>query len=345
MIKKTAQLIEEWAQQNKNDISIEIQLSPLVNDKLAYQRYSIARKGDLNAALSMYQGSLEWRKTACTGKYSCPPCEKDSTAHCFFPIGTDVYGNPVIYGNPPRASQTNVEETVRHVVHQLEYCWNSASNPQGGAECTGRQWVWVVDFNGFGLKHAMNARLGISFASTFAAHFPERLRTLILINPPSVFSLLLTALTPFADHRTLSKVQTINGNSSTVITKLQEYGLNVKDKEGIDKNCRCVCGSPELDKDNNVSSVVSSSSSSAVVPIITMNSSSSSSSSSNETVIPPSNPCICTCPNTMLNWLQKVLDMNSEPGNIPPLPPSTQSMQLPNINFKYDIPPPIVALK
>ena len=328
IIQAAATAIEEWVNQNKLEIPTEIIQSPFVQDKHTFLRYSIARKGDITAALNMYKASLDWRKIACTGKYSCPPCEKDPTAHCFFPIGTDIHNNPVIYGNPPRASQTNVEETVRHVVHQLEYCWNPATSEQGGGDCLGKQWIWVVDFNGFGMKHALNARLGISFASTFANHFPERLHTLFLLNPPTVFSILLSALRPFADERTLSKIHTINGNADTIIKELTKYGLNVKDNYNHHNNsesthsCSCTCSTSEYKTQS-------------ITGNTNINTNNTSSNTTSITASSISN-CSCTCPNTMLNWLHKTLEMSSEPGNIPPLPPSTKTMQLPNIKFQYE---------
>jgi hypothetical protein len=189
------------------------------------RRYATARKGDAAAALDMLKGTVEWRKTAVVRPLACATCESEPTSHCFFPIGRDAHGNAVIYGNPPRASNTGVEATVTHVVHQLERCWDERESGAAGL-CQGGQWVWVVDFRGFGFTHAMQARLGISFATTFANHFPERLRCLLLLNPPTVFSLLLSALQPFADQRTLSKVQTLTGDTDALIEQLRARDLH-----------------------------------------------------------------------------------------------------------------------
>lgn len=67
-----------------------------------------------------------------------------------------------------------------------------------------------MDFKGYGFWHAMQARLGISFATIFGQHMPERLCKIILVNPPAVFDILLKAIRPFVDHRTLNKVRINN---------------------------------------------------------------------------------------------------------------------------------------
>jgi hypothetical protein len=105
---------------------------------------------------------------------------------------------------------------VRHVVHCLEHAFASH-----GCET----WTWLVDFKGFGFTHAMNARLGIAFARMFADHFPERLRRIYLINTPVVFSLLLSAIEPFADARTMSKIVRIGGSPSEVAEALEAGGV------------------------------------------------------------------------------------------------------------------------
>jgi hypothetical protein len=179
------------------------------------RRYCIARNASAEAALKMLQDTLAWRKSALEPPLCCPRCDLDTTAHCFIPLGIDGT-NVFVYGSPPRASQTNVEDTVRHVVQSLEHCFDAH-----GCE----QWTWLVDFKDFGLTHAMQARLGITFASVFAAHFPERLRSIVLINSPTVFSMLLAALRPFADPRTLAKVVTVTGEPAVAAAALEAHGV------------------------------------------------------------------------------------------------------------------------
>ncbi|KAJ3081335.1 hypothetical protein HK102_002422 [Quaeritorhiza haematococci] len=180
-------------------------------------RYLVARNFHFDHAFQMLQKTLEWRKTAVHENFTCERCDKVSSSHCFIPIGWDASGRVVVYGCPARATDTEVQPIVAHVVHCLEHCWK---HPKSAG-----QWTWLVDFNGFGLSEAMQARLGISFATTFADHFPERLGRLILVNPPRVFSMLLSALKPFADHRTMEKIITVTGSAQAVREKLGEFEI------------------------------------------------------------------------------------------------------------------------
>jgi hypothetical protein len=154
-------------------------------------RYHLARDGDFEASRHMLMQSIEWRRIHCADAPKCDSCASDFKSHCFFPIGWTSDGWPIIYSCVPRAACYKVDETVNHVVQTLE---KSFAHTQSSDK-----WLWLVDFNGFGLSHAMHTKLGIGFARTFSAHFPERLGRLVLINPPRVFDLLLGAVRPFCD--------------------------------------------------------------------------------------------------------------------------------------------------
>ena len=179
------------------------------------RRYAAARPTNAHAALSMLKATLEWRRSAVAPPLHCPRCDAGRASHCFVPIGK-YDGSVFIYGCPARAADPDVEATVRHVVHCLEHAFDD-----GGCE----QWTWLVDFKGFGLTHALQARLGAAFARLFADHFPERLRRLYLINTPTIFQLLLAAIEPFADARTMSKIVRVAGAPAAVAAELAAGGL------------------------------------------------------------------------------------------------------------------------
>jgi hypothetical protein len=70
--------------------------------------------------------------------------------------------------------------------------------------------VWWVDLRGFSLlQSGWNPRLGVAYARTLASHYPERLHTLLLVEPPWVFTAFLAALRPFVDAATMNKVVTV----------------------------------------------------------------------------------------------------------------------------------------
>eukprot|EP00760_Papus_ankaliazontas_P020576 PhM_4_TR18462/c0_g1_i1/m.77200 len=187
----------------------------------ALARYLTARKNKYSAARHMLEKSLQWRVQAlprpkCVMR--CHLCDVDPYQHCFIPLGFDCFGNVVVYGCAPRARNHDADHAVRHVTQTLFYIWESFP--------FSKQWVWIVDFNGYGLTHAMQAKIGIAFLTTFDNHFPERLRAVILVNPPSVFQVLLKALKPFGDERTWAKLRTVKGKPEEVSRALaKNFGI------------------------------------------------------------------------------------------------------------------------
>ena len=51
---------------------------------------------------------------------------------------------------------------------------------------------------------------------------PERLHKILLLNPPSIFRLLLSAAKPFVDQRTLDKLIPVTGPMNAVLKTLKE---------------------------------------------------------------------------------------------------------------------------
>ena len=119
-----------------------------------------------------------------------------------------------------------MEKTIAHAVNCLEKQWGArapaASGPDAGT------WVWVVDFRGFGVAHSLQARLGIAFASIFRDHFPERLKCILLLNPPLLFRMLVGAIGAVADARTIAKLRVVEaGSAGELCEALREgHGVN-----------------------------------------------------------------------------------------------------------------------
>jgi len=175
----------------------------------AAARFLRAHRGDQEAAQANLTDTVEWRRTAIKpdswgGRYT-----EDDHRFCFIPLGLDKAKRPVVYGCPARASEDDIEATVDHVVMDLEYAFANEAAEREVSRCD-EQWVWLVDFTGFGLKHAMNPSLGRRFVSVFDRHCPERLGCLVLLDPPFVFSMLLGALKPFLDTATSAKIVVVS---------------------------------------------------------------------------------------------------------------------------------------
>ena len=192
------------------------------------KRYLDAFDSDLERAKVGLESTVDWRSTSIIPSFVCKPCARNKGAHCFISLGDDKKGNALIYGCPARAGETNVEETLAHCIHTLEKQW-----PNDGA----KRWIWIVDFKGFGIIHSLNARLGISFATVFKQHFPERLKAIVLINPPIVFKALISAISTFVDERTLSKLIQVNAiTGGEIVEKIhKQFGLGLETQEWLNK--------------------------------------------------------------------------------------------------------------
>ena len=196
-------------------LSDEDASDPWLTDE-TLMRYIVARRGKIDAAKKMLQSTLAWRKKTFT--FAGPVCElccKEWTTHCFLPIGLSQEGCPVLFGSVPRNNfefDNDPDLAVKHFAHTLEKVF---SVPSSAA-----QFIWIFDFAGYGLSHAMMIKASLGYASVFSNHFPERLFRVVLLNPPAVFGMCLSMVTPFLDERTHAKIVTLHTSPEQVREKL-----------------------------------------------------------------------------------------------------------------------------
>jgi len=195
------------------------------------ERYLTAHRGDGKAATKGLEKTLAWRKETIAPTFKCITCESNPGGHCFFSLGPRSSDSAaLIYGCPARASEGGeVEKTIAHCVNSLERQWSGST----------QTWVWLVDFRGFGLSHSLQARLGMSFASIFKEHFPERLAAILLLNPPLLFKALVAAIGAVADARTIAKLQVVEGAGPTELCAVLEskHGITNPDTLAFLKEC------------------------------------------------------------------------------------------------------------
>jgi len=187
------------------------------------RRYLVAHNGDHDAAVNGLKATVEWRRGAVTPAMSCPRCVDDFASHCFIPLGHTVPESdatapmPIVYASQPRAADPDIERQMTHMLATLEHVFSVSP--------TSHAWVWAIDFNGFGLREALAARVGINTVSVFSRHLPERMGRILLINPPGVFDLFLAALKPFIDSRTSSKIHSVHAKPEELATALRAHGI------------------------------------------------------------------------------------------------------------------------
>ena len=209
--------------------------APLGADALAFltratlNRYATARNGDFEAALANLRATLAWRVEHVPAVLSCPACAAEPQSHCFFVVGVEPsQRRVVVYASAAKARMNEKDVTVQHMVHTLEHAWRATDALQ-----LAPTWVWCVDFQGFSLWNAMQGSTSNGALSAFSTHMPERLGAVLLVNPPGVFDLLLAAVRPFLDARTMSKVHIVRGDEKSIGASLEKHGIVAGAKDGL----------------------------------------------------------------------------------------------------------------
>eukprot|EP00283_Hemiselmis_rufescens_P021068 CAMPEP_0173444638 /NCGR_PEP_ID=MMETSP1357-20121228/32621_1 /TAXON_ID=77926 /ORGANISM="Hemiselmis rufescens, Strain PCC563" /LENGTH=275 /DNA_ID=CAMNT_0014410699 /DNA_START=11 /DNA_END=834 /DNA_ORIENTATION=- len=190
-------------------------------DRRNLMRFAVARRGNLEGARKQLDKCLRWREENLTADplhLKCDDCERDRHSHCFFSLGLDAISRNVVYASAPRARTNEAHGAVSHMSRTLELGW---SHPH-----VAPQWVWIVDFNGFSMKDAMQIKTSVAVMSTFSDIMPERLGQIVLVNPPTILSIILAACKPFVDERTMSKVVRVKIKPGDDISQHTAAGLS-----------------------------------------------------------------------------------------------------------------------
>eukprot|EP01066_Platyproteum_vivax_P002124 Platyproteum_vivax@DN12606_c0_g1_i1.p2 len=167
-------------------------------------RFLRARDHSIDKSSKMLMKSLIWRRTNVNSEdLICHMCADDPTNHCFLLVGRSKENHPIVYANPGRDKQLkNPSSQVKHIVCVLERTFKVAR--------VADKWIWVVDFKGFTAAHAFNVELGKQVVNLFANNYPERLYTLVLLVPPTVFQVLWKVLSKMIDKGTVKKVRMVS---------------------------------------------------------------------------------------------------------------------------------------
>uniref|UniRef100_A0A6C0LIP6 CRAL-TRIO domain-containing protein n=1 Tax=viral metagenome TaxID=1070528 RepID=A0A6C0LIP6_9ZZZZ len=64
-----------------------------------------------------------------------------------------------------------------------------------------KEWVWIFDSLGFGLKHAIQTNVAIELAKLISNKFSKNLKKIIIINPTFYTTIINKAILPFLDKK------------------------------------------------------------------------------------------------------------------------------------------------
>mmetsp|Transcript_26261 Transcript_26261/g.78003 ORF Transcript_26261/g.78003 Transcript_26261/m.78003 type:complete len:376 (-) Transcript_26261:341-1468(-) len=171
----------------------------LIDDAML-KRFVRATDGNLPLSIKRLNATCDWRAQAKPESVVCAACAKNSRSHYMHVVGHDLLGRPIIYSCLALAENKVYEDNRDHMIQTFE---TAIKCMPPGVE----QWVWVCDFEGFGMSDALNVKIAKAFLDISAAHYPERLGQFVLLDAPPLFSMLWKAIQSFVDPKTHKKIR------------------------------------------------------------------------------------------------------------------------------------------
>jgi hypothetical protein len=80
-----------------------------------------------------------------------------------------------------------------------------------------KKWIWIIDSEGFNLKHAMEVTIGTEIAKLITEKHAHNLQEIKIINPTWHIKTILTAIMPFIDKQTKQKINVLNDRQYSVL--------------------------------------------------------------------------------------------------------------------------------
>ncbi|RNF07930.1 cellular retinaldehyde-binding protein/triple function domain-containing protein [Trypanosoma rangeli] len=160
-------------------------------------RYLIARNFDKKKSFAMLEKSVRWRKEKDVDNWVCEVCLENPNKHLMQFVGWDLQSRPVCF----MAMRWGPERK-----HPLKHCVNAFNHLVRLMPVGVEQWVCVTDFETFSYVKDSHPKMALSVVQTIQDHFPERLGLMILVNPPKMFAVLWSALSPAIEEKTRAKV-------------------------------------------------------------------------------------------------------------------------------------------
>eukprot|EP00197_Chlamydomonas_leiostraca_P004614 CAMPEP_0202863814 /NCGR_PEP_ID=MMETSP1391-20130828/4301_1 /ASSEMBLY_ACC=CAM_ASM_000867 /TAXON_ID=1034604 /ORGANISM="Chlamydomonas leiostraca, Strain SAG 11-49" /LENGTH=358 /DNA_ID=CAMNT_0049543487 /DNA_START=136 /DNA_END=1212 /DNA_ORIENTATION=+ len=158
------------------------------------------RATNANMALSAkrLQTTLEWRRDHRAAEIVCTACQAAPRSHYMHVVGYDLLQRPIIYSCNNLASNRDFQDNWNHMIQSFEMAIKCM--PPGV-----EQWIWILDFHGFSMAD-VNPKLAKAFLDVAGEHYPERLGYFLVLDAPTVFSMLWRAIEVFIDRKTHKKI-------------------------------------------------------------------------------------------------------------------------------------------
>ena len=192
-----------------------------------YRRYLVARQWNLKAAETQLLATIEWRQQDSTLNlqfHQSPLASQNPYAMSMRIIGVDKDGRPICFTSFAQSNDRwNVDANIAHMTLLMESCCQMIYNrlrlngtTNNNETASSRQWIFVIDFDGFAMKDAANPKSGVLTAKLLQ-NYPELMNMVILLNSPYLFSGMYALIKPFLDDRVKSKINFVSGRTKTKV--------------------------------------------------------------------------------------------------------------------------------
>ncbi|KAM0951601.1 putative CRAL-TRIO lipid binding domain, CRAL/TRIO domain, CRAL/TRIO domain superfamily [Dioscorea sansibarensis] len=195
------------------------------------RRYLRARNWNIDKSKKMLEDTLKWRSTYKPEEIRWPEvAQEGETGKAYRANFRDKEGRTVIVMTPAKQNTTSHEKQLQHLVYLLE---NAILNLPEEQE----QMVWLIDFNGWSLSNSVPIKTARETANILQNHYPERLATAFLYNPPRIFETFWKIVKYFLDPMTFQKVKFIYPKNEETVDLIQRnFDIETLPKEFGGKN-------------------------------------------------------------------------------------------------------------
>ncbi|XP_039140242.1 phosphatidylinositol transfer protein 3-like isoform X2 [Dioscorea cayenensis subsp. rotundata] len=195
------------------------------------RRYLRARNWNIDKSKKMLEDTLKWRSNYKPEEIRWPEvAQEGETGKAYRANFQDKDGRTVIVMTPAKQNTTSHDKQLQHLVYLLE---NAISNLPEEQE----QMVWLIDFNGWSLSNSTPIKTAREATNILQNHYPERLATAFLYNPPRIFETFWKIVKYFLDPMTFQKVKFIYPKNEETVDLIQRnFDVEVLPKEFGGKN-------------------------------------------------------------------------------------------------------------
>ncbi|KAA3457504.1 phosphatidylinositol transfer protein PDR16-like [Gossypium australe] len=189
------------------------------------RRYLEARNWNVDKAKKMLEETLKWRLSYKPEEIRWHEvAHEGETGKVSRANFHDHQGRTVLIMRPGMQNTKSAENNIRHLVYLLE---NAIMNLAEGQE----QMSWLIDFTGFSLNTSIPIKVARDIVYILQGHYPERLASAFLCNPPKVFEAFYKAVKYFLDPKTAQKVKFVYPKNKDSVELMKSY-FDVKDLPG-----------------------------------------------------------------------------------------------------------------